>query len=246
MARSSRRRSYAETVEGRRKVAKAFGIVILVLVCYEILSTMFVASFSIGSSSMEPTLAPGDLILASPLPLGPVTFFGKMPPFDEPKRGDLVVADLPYVETPGFWSSILDSLTRFFTFQRVSTLRRGTEALLSGPVLLRVMGIPGDTLLMEDFVFRIKASGSPHFLTEFELSPKPYDISRKPLPEGWTDDSPASGHMESVVLGEDQYFLAGDARSSSADSRYWGPVRPDRLRARVLLRYWPIARFGVP
>ena len=35
-------------------------------------------------------------------------------------------------------------------------------------------------------------------------------------------DLPGSGHMDALVLGKDQYFVAGDSRSSSSDSRHWG------------------------
>ena len=45
---------------------------------------------------------------------------------------------------------------------------------------------------------------------------------------------------------QDEYFLAGDARSDSSDSRLWGPVSADRLLAKVLVRYWPPSRFGTP
>ena len=140
--------------------------------------------------------------------------------------------------------SFLDSCVRFVTFQLFSPARGGPEGMLSAPSMQRVVGLPGDSIQMDDFVFRVKPSGSDQFLTEFELSSRPYDISHVDPPASWRGDLPGSGHMDVRVLGNDEYFLAGDARSSSGDSRLWGPISLDRLRSKVLLRYWPPKNFG--
>jgi len=55
----SRRRSYAETVQGRRKLARRLGILFLVFVCYELLSGMLLSTYAMLSSAMEPSIMPG-------------------------------------------------------------------------------------------------------------------------------------------------------------------------------------------
>ncbi len=40
------------------------------------------------------------------------------------------------------------------------------------------------------------------------------------------------------------YFVLGDNRANSSDSRYFGPFRASRLLARPLFRYWPLDRTG--
>jgi signal peptidase I len=192
---------------------------------------------------MSPTLLPGERILATPLLFGPRTLFGKLPPPARPARGDLVLLDPPYAEAPAFLPALGDSLLRFFSAQRLSILPRGP---LSGPGVERVIGLPGDTLVMEDFIFKVRPADREYFLTEFELSGADYDISTPSLPEGWKADYPLSGSMAPLTLGRNEYFVAGDDRASSADSRHWGPVRLERFRAKVLLRYWPLRRFGLP
>ena len=245
-----RRQSYTEGVLGRRKTGRRLGVLLLIFACYELLSGLFLSTYLMRSQAMEPTLLPGDILLATPLAFGPSTLFGKMPGVSRPARGDLVVAEPNYAKGLGFWSGIFDAFVRFFTFQLLSPARGeqsgGRDGVLSAPMLQRIVGLPGDTIKMDDFIFRIRPSGSDQFLTEFELSTARYDISHENAPPSWRKDLPGSGHMEELVLGQDGYFLAGDARSSSSDSRLWGPVGAQSFVAKALLRYWPLKRFGTP
>jgi signal peptidase I len=241
-----RRRSYSEAVRVRRRLANRLGVLLVVFLSYEALSSLFLAAYTARSSSMAPTVLPGDSLLATPLAFGPRTVFGKLPGVGRPERGDIVIAEPNYARRIGFWELFLDSFVRFVTFQLVSPSRGGPEGFLTAQTLQRVVGLPGDSIRMDDFVFKVKPAGSDQFLTEFELSSRPYDISHEDAPSGWKDDLPGSGSMELRVLGKDEYFLAGDARSSSSDSRLWGPARLDRFRAKALLRYWPPKRFGSP
>ena len=239
-----KRRSYTEVVKSRRKLARRMGVLVVVFLSYELLSGIFLESYAMLSSAMAPTVFPGDRILATPLAFGPSTLFGKLPGVSRPGRGDIVVVDTNYARRLGFWEILFDSFARFITFQLVSPARSGPDGMLTAPTLQRVVGLPGDSIQMDDFVFKVKPAGSDQFLTEFELSSRPYDISHEDAPGSWRKDLPGSGHTDLLVLGSDEYFLAGDARSSSSDSRLWGPVHADHFRAKALLRYWPPKSFG--
>jgi signal peptidase I len=241
-----KRRSYTEAVQGRRRTTRRLGILLILFVGYQLLSGLLLSAYSMKSLAMAPTIIPGDRILATPLAFGPHTIFGRMPGFARPERGDIVVAEPNYARRMGFLATLYDSFARFVTFQLYSPALSGLDGMLSAPTLLRVVGVPGDTLAMDDFIFKVKSADSEQYLTEFEQSSSRYDISHEDAPESWSPDLPGSGHMDARVLGKDEYFLAGDARSSSSDSRLWGPVRIDRFRAQVLLRYWPPKRFRSP
>ena len=48
-----------------------------------------------------------------------------------------------------------------------------------------------------------------------------------------------------ITLARDSYFLLGDNRQSSEDSRVWGPLRRENIIGTAFVRYWPPRRFGI-
>ena len=83
----------------------------------------------------------------------------------------------------------------------------------------RVIGVPGDTVVGRGE--RVFVNGT-----------KADDIATAPFP--------------STRLGAKQYFVLGDNRSESQDSRAFGPVPRAAIFGRVFLIYWPLGRFGTP
>ncbi|HWP68117.1 MAG TPA: S26 family signal peptidase, partial [Rectinemataceae bacterium] len=139
-------RSFTEKVLASRKRRKTAGKILLVILCISLVRAFFLQSYKISSTIMEPGLVPGDLVVSFPLPLGAVTLFGKLPPIDTPKRGELVLVRPDALPVQSAWSNAWDSVIRFFTFQQVSpsALRYGER--LAVPGVYRVIGLPGDTI----------------------------------------------------------------------------------------------------
>jgi signal peptidase I len=50
---------------------------------------------------------------------------------------------------------------------------------------------------------------------------------------------------EEIVIPEDHYFMMGDNRGASDDSRFWGPVPRDWIIGKAFLTYWPPDRLGI-
>jgi signal peptidase I len=103
------------------------------------------------------------------------------------------------------------------------------------PFIKRVIGLPGDTVSLENGkVFVTPAGGSPVPLSE------PYVVK-------------ASGHTAPTVprdavgtsewtVPAGEYFVMGDNRPESQDSRFFGPIRRDSIVGRAWLRYFPLDR----
>jgi signal peptidase I len=107
----------------------------------------------------------------------------------------------------------------------------GSEAT---PFIKRVIGEPGDTVeIRDDGLVYIddEALDEPYVYSE-EIGGPPQATTAPLEQASWT-------------IGENEFFLMGDHRSNSADSRTFGPVEGDQIIGRAWLRYWPIDSFGV-
>ncbi len=93
----------------------------------------------------------------------------------------------------------------------------------------RVIGLPGETVEIKNDQVRIYNDSSPagFVLAERYLSPGQHTI----------------GDMK-VQLSADDYFVMGDNRLRSSDSRRWGPVARSLIIGRVFFRPWPVNEFG--
>ncbi|OQA21089.1 MAG: Signal peptidase I T [Actinobacteria bacterium ADurb.Bin346] len=59
-------------------------------------------------------------------------------------------------------------------------------------------------------------------------------------------DFVVSYENRSYEIGEDEYFVMGDNRNNSADSRVFGPIRSDKIFGKVIFIYGPLSRIGKP
>lgn len=91
----------------------------------------------------------------------------------------------------------------------------------------RIIGLPGESVEVKDNTIFI--NGQP--LTESYLPP---DIETQP--GTFTRD-------REITLGEQEYFVVGDNRMHSSDSRSWGPIQPEMIVGRAFFRYWPLQSF---
>lgn len=93
----------------------------------------------------------------------------------------------------------------------------------------RVMALPGDTIMIKDESIYVNG----------EQVQEPY------LPPDFTTPAGAFTRGErEILLGEDEYFMVGDNRSYSSDSRAWGPVSKSAIVGRAFFRYWPLEDAG--
>lgn len=93
-------------------------------------------------------------------------------------------------------------------------------------LIKRVIGIPGDHVQLINQ--QVYVNGI--------MVDEPY--INEPCTTGLCPD-------EEWFLGEDEYFVMGDNRNHSKDSRSFGPVPLDHIVGRVIFRYWPVNRIGI-
>ena len=87
----------------------------------------------------------------------------------------------------------------------------------------RVVGLPGETIRM---------NAGTVFVNEVELD-EPYLAEKD------------GSHAAEITLGEVEYFVLGDNRAHSNDSRSWGAVPEANLRGKAWLVYWPAPEIQV-
>jgi signal peptidase I len=221
-------------------------VILIALILYLALTRFVASTFSVDSVSMKPGISPGDRIVVSSLSYGGRLPFStkRLPGIEKPARGDLVVVRAPFPAEPGILQKTLEPFVSFFTLQKATLHRELSGARVNALLLKRVVGIPGDTVRLSEFSLLIKARGASDFVPELQLQPGAYALLTKQSARGWSSTFPFSGNGAEVRLGEDQYFVLGDNRPESSDSRSWGAVGADSIIAKAVYRYWPPRSFG--
>jgi signal peptidase I len=131
---------------------------------------------------------------------------------------------------PNFYQGYLIMVSK--VAYRSSGPQRGQVIIFNPPVeseipyIKRVIGLPGDTVEIKDGTVSI--NGTP--INE------PY-ILQEP-PQNNKDYGP-------TVLSDDEYFVLGDNRNNSSDSRSWGPIKRNDIIGKAWFIYWPPSKWRV-
>jgi signal peptidase I len=204
---------------------KSLGGAILI---YLVIKTFLFEAFRIPSGSMIPTLLVGDWLFVNKAVYGANIPFTQthLPAFSEPMRGDVVVftsppqSDQPEDPTP--------------------------------TLVKRLVGMPGDTLYMRVGVlhangvaqrqgFGAESRPGPSSSQPDETHPLfewQHAIELKQSRFGGAPAVPTHDNWGPLVVPPRTYFMMGDARYDSKDSRYWGVVPRDNIRGRPSFVYY--------
>jgi signal peptidase I len=204
---------------------------------YNCLTAFFFSVWAVDNNTMQPTLTAGDhLVFTSFMPPAWMSRGKSQENTLLFKRGSIVLVDMGGSKEQKLPLRAIDSIIRFFTFQKISIFQDKSY------YVKRVIALPGDEISMTNYMFRVKTKNNPYSLTEFELSDKPYHpLIRQPSPI-WDSSLPFSGNMEPVILGPDECFVVSDDRGNTNDSRTWGAVSPSIITAKAVLRFWPFKK----
>jgi len=193
--------------------------IVLTLALLFVIRGFLVQTFVITSGSMEETLLVGDFLMVNRLALGtriPGTL-ARTPGYSEPKRGEVLVFDPAHED-------------------RMKLVKR-------------LVGMPGDTLEMRGKVLFLNG----------ERQEEAYVKSEDPLGDDehpwmvWQFDHLAPGvnpaeyrpsrdNWGPLVVPEGFYFMLGDNRDFSLDSRYWGLIERWRIEGKAMFFYFSYDR----
>jgi len=128
----------------------------------------------------------------------------------------------------------------FFTVDYFKELERFDVAVFRYPkdpdkyFIKRVVGLPGEKVEIKDGKVKIYNSENPNGLMLNEEE----HLTDKILTANAVHESPWQ-------LEEDEYFMMGDNRGGSSDSRLWGPLSKDKVIGRAIFRAWPFNRINI-
>ena len=191
-----------------------------------------VQNFRVEGPSMLPTLENDQYLLVNKLaylrldgdglPFLDNGGEGDVFPFNPPRKGEVVI--FRYLEIEDCLPNPRGCTGSWDLASRVRLVEHGAAAVKEPgrDFVKRVVAVPGDVLEVSDQVLHVNGERleSAHVRSGQEAN----------VPD---------------VVPQDSYFVLGDNRASSLDSRDWGPVPSDLLIGRGWLSYWPLNRWNV-
>jgi signal peptidase I len=202
---------------------EAVASICTVLVVGLFILTFLAQNYVIPSGSMEKTLLVGDHLLVDRITFAPPAKWMPLVHYREPRRNDIVVFIKPVPDPVG-------------------------DKLVYQTLVKRLIGVPGDHIHLRNGIVIINgvAQDQPHaepttadnhsdFLDEFpSIPPDPaYGAT-----EEWAVAFPSHIVNGDLVVPPGMYFMMGDNRHDSLDSRFWGFVPRPNIIGRPLFNYW--------
>jgi signal peptidase I len=195
---------------------------------YLVIKTLLMEAFRIPSGSMIPTLLVGDWLFVNKLRYGPHVPFTRtnLPGYADPHRGDVVVFVSPY---------------------QPDMAENGEDPT---PTLVkRLVGMPLDTLYMREGLLYVNGLPQRQGYAA-QANPKGDPSATSPLMAwqhkieltgtrfGPPPQTPTLDRWGPLLLPAGTYFMMGDNRYESKDSRYWGVVPRANVRGRPMFIYY--------
>lgn len=178
------------------------------------IQAFLVKPYRIPSGSMEPTLIVGERVI--------VNRIGNR--FSAPSVGDVVVFHPPKGADTN-QCGVRGQGPFYEGPQSRTACSRSTPTPSDQNFIKRVVGLPGDRISVRDG--HVVRNGVRQ---------------KEPFIRACGDGSDCN--LREITVPADQYFMMGDNRGASDDSRYWGPVHRDWIIGGAFMSYWPPKRIG--
>ena len=208
----------------RKKSSRNSAIEFVVIVAVALglavgIQAFLIKPFRIPSPSMEPTLKVGQRVLVNRLG----------PHFGDPSRGDIVVFKPP----KGADDDRCGIAEEPESGIQGKPCERPTSDQSSNNFIKRVVALPGDWIkVVDNHVYLAKSRSGP-----FKAQSEPFVQKGTPCSELCNLRTP-------IQIPPGHFFMMGDNRGASDDSRQWGPVPKKWIIGRAFFTYWPPNRIG--
>jgi signal peptidase I len=229
MTPGSTRRAASANRDREETPFEALASICSVLVVGLFILTFVAQNYVIPSGSMENTLLVGDHLVVDQITLMPAAWWMPLVRYREPRRGDIVVFIKP-VYQPGIDPTDADGTPQYI------------------PLVKRLIGVPGDRIHLRNGIVILNGVAQPVGLAQ-PTTPENFNeflddfpaVSPAEVPgstESWAVNFPNYVHDGDLVVPPGMYFMMGDNRHNSLDSRFWGFVPRANLLGRPLFNYW--------
>jgi signal peptidase I len=219
-----------ESAQAKETILESIGGICVVLVVGIFALTFLGQNFVIPSGSMENTLLVGDHVLADRITFCPASWWMPFVRHRDPMRGDIVVfyRPAPEREPDSDGNPVYSTLVK------------------------RLVGMPGDHIHLQGGTVYINGVAQPAPKDGLDTPLPPADqnlVDQFPAvtptledPHGavtpWVVDLPNHIVNGDLVVPPGKYFMMGDHRHASLDSRFWGFVPRENIIGRPLFNYW--------
>lgn len=219
-----------EKISSSKKFAREFKSIILIIVSVLAFRSTFFEPFKIPSGSMIPTLMIGDFILVNKFAYGfkvPFSDWFSDPTYitgpGKPERGDVIV--FKYPKNPDL------------------------------NYIKRVVGLPGDTIQIIDKVvyvndepIRVEEADGAEIMEDMDDKFKRFNFKFYETETGdhqhftqVDEDNIYIANFNKILVPEDRYFVMGDNRDFSADSRIWGFVPFENIKGEAVAIWFSLS-----
>jgi signal peptidase I len=230
--RGSTKRAASANIDRDETLFEALASICSVLVVGLFVLFFLAQNFVIPSGSMKDTLLVGDHLVVDRITLSPPARWMPLVRYREPRRGDVVVFYKP-VYQPGIDATDADGTPKYTQLVK------------------RLIGVPGDHIHLRNGIVIVNGVAQPagfaqptttenfnEFLDDFPAEPP---TTASGATEAWAVHY--SNYVEDgdLVVPPGMYFMMGDNRHNSLDSRFWGFVPRANIIGRPLFNYWSFA-----
>jgi signal peptidase I len=234
---------YKKKVNKKRIVRNIILTYIIAVIFVIIFNSIIFQAYKIPSDSMEPNIKPGTRVLVNKFIWGPNYPFTDFRIFDGTnniKRGDILL----------FYSSeyiSLNKITRMFS-TLIYTISFSAfdfsnylHHLDNNIYIKRVVGLPNDKIKFSII------NGKVIVLINGIPEKKVIDSNYSLIEENENNSILKSNMIlqNEYIIKENEFYVLGDNRVNSNDSRIWGAISKKQIIGKAILKYWPTNEFGV-